>query len=73
MGKNKNEGINVFQKYLSLWVLFCMIVGVLIGKYIPIIPIYFRQNANFRYICADSNINLDYDLSNDDESRFSKY
>lgn len=38
MEKNKNEGINVFQKYLSLWVLFCMIVGVLIGKYIPIIP-----------------------------------
>ena len=36
--KNKNKGINVFQKYLSLWVLFCMIVGVLIGKYIPIIP-----------------------------------
>ena len=38
MEKNKNKGINVFQKYLSLWVLFCMIVGVLIGKYIPIIP-----------------------------------
>ena len=38
MVKNKNNGINVFQKYLSLWVLFCMIVGVLIGKYIPIIP-----------------------------------
>lgn len=38
MVKNKNNEINVFQKYLSLWVLFCMIVGVLIGKYIPIIP-----------------------------------
>lgn len=38
MEKNKNKGINVFQKYLTLWVLFCMIVGVLIGKYIPIIP-----------------------------------
>ncbi|EGS30128.1 arsenical-resistance protein [Peptoniphilus sp. oral taxon 375 str. F0436] len=38
MGKNKDKGINVFQKYLTLWVLFCMIVGVLIGKYIPIIP-----------------------------------
>ncbi|MCR8684846.1 ACR3 family arsenite efflux transporter [Campylobacter ureolyticus] len=38
MVKNKNNGINVFQKCLSLWVLFCMIVGVLIGKYIPIIP-----------------------------------
>ncbi|MCW6679046.1 ACR3 family arsenite efflux transporter [Anaerococcus sp. NML200574] len=38
MVKNKDKGINVFQKYLTLWVLFCMIVGVLIGKYIPIIP-----------------------------------
>lgn len=38
MIKNKNNEINVFQKYLTLWVLFCMIVGVLIGKYIPIIP-----------------------------------
>ena len=38
MIKNKNNGINVFQKYLTLWVLFCMIVGVLIGKYMPIIP-----------------------------------
>lgn len=38
MVKNKNNEINVFQKYLTLWVLFCMIVGVLIGKYIPIIP-----------------------------------
>ena len=32
MVKNKNNGINVFQKYLTLWVLFCMIVGVLIGN-----------------------------------------
>ena len=38
MEKNKNKGMNVFQKYLTLWVLFCMIVGVLIGKYIPAIP-----------------------------------
>ena len=38
MEKNKNKEMNVFQKYLTLWVLFCMIVGVLIGKYIPAIP-----------------------------------
>lgn len=38
MEENKDKVINVFQKYLTLWVLFCMIVGVLIGKYIPIIP-----------------------------------
>lgn len=38
MDKNNSEGINIFQKYLSLWVLLCMIAGVLIGRYIPIIP-----------------------------------
>lgn len=38
MEKNKNKGINVFQKYLTLWVLFCMIVGILMGKYISIVP-----------------------------------
>ena len=32
------EGINFFQKYLSIWVALCMVAGVLIGQYIPIIP-----------------------------------
>lgn len=38
MTKNKNEGIGFFQKYLTLWVAICMALGVLIGKFIPIIP-----------------------------------
>lgn len=42
MEKNKNKGINVFQKYLTLWVLFCMIVGVLIGKIYTYNPICSR-------------------------------
>ena len=36
--KNKNSGISFFQRYLSLWVLLCMIVGVLIGRFLPSIP-----------------------------------
>lgn len=32
------EGINFFQKCLSIWVALCMIAGVLIGQYVPIIP-----------------------------------
>ena len=28
----------IFQKYLSVWVIICMITGVLISKYIPSIP-----------------------------------
>lgn len=37
MGKENRE-INVFQKYLTVWVLLCMVIGVLIGKFIPQIP-----------------------------------
>lgn len=42
----KNIGINLFQRYLTLWVAICMIVGVLIGKYLPEIPDFF---AKFEY------------------------
>ena len=36
--KSKNSGISFFQRYLSLWVLLCMIVGVLIGRFFPTVP-----------------------------------
>ena len=38
--KQKNEGISVFQKYLTLWVFGCMVVGVLIGKFLPGVPAF---------------------------------
>ena len=36
--EKKSSGISVFQKYLTVWVILCMIVGVLIGKFVPQIP-----------------------------------
>lgn len=36
----KNNGISVFQRYLSVWVILCMLVGVLIGKFLPAIPTF---------------------------------
>lgn len=36
--KQKLDGISFFEKYLTIWVLICMTVGILIGKFIPIIP-----------------------------------
>ncbi|MFI3210453.1 MAG: ACR3 family arsenite efflux transporter [Peptostreptococcaceae bacterium] len=40
--KNKNtekySGLGFFEKYLSVWVILCMISGVLIGVYLPQIP-----------------------------------
>ena len=38
--KNENvSGINFFQRYLTVWVFLCMIVGVLLGHFIPTIPV----------------------------------
>lgn len=35
---NKTESIGFFQRYLTIWVAICMVVGVLIGRFIPEIP-----------------------------------
>lgn len=40
MEKNKEQGIGFFERYLSLWVILCMVTGVLIGKYLPGIPAF---------------------------------
>ncbi len=34
----QEKGINTFQRYLSVWVLLCMAIGVTIGHFLPIIP-----------------------------------
>ena len=38
MSKVKNADIGFFEKYLTLWVALCMVVGVFIGKFLPAIP-----------------------------------
>jgi ACR3 family arsenite transporter len=43
MSKQKLEGISFFERYLTLWVALCMVVGVLIGRYLPIIPEFLGQ------------------------------
>lgn len=46
MKSNKLHGISFFEKYLSIWVALCMIVGVAIGVYLPQIPKFL---SNFEY------------------------
>lgn len=38
MSKQKAEGISFFEKYLTLWVIICMVAGILISQWIPAIP-----------------------------------
>lgn len=44
--KLDNQGLGVFQKYLTVWVGLCIIIGILIGKYIPSIP---KTLSKFEY------------------------
>jgi ACR3 family arsenite transporter len=38
MSKGRAQGINFFERYLTIWVFVCMMVGILIGVYLPRIP-----------------------------------
>ena len=41
MEKNKqNQSIGFFEKYLTVWVLICMATGILIGKFLPAVPVF---------------------------------
>lgn len=42
----KTSSINLFEKYLTIWVLLCMLIGVLIGQYLGFIPDFL---ARFTY------------------------
>ena len=41
--KEKNSGIGLFEKYLTVWVILCMALGILIGKYAPAIPAFLNK------------------------------
>ena len=43
MKKENDSGISFFQRYLSVWVMLCMVLGVLIGKFLPGIPAFLNR------------------------------
>jgi len=38
MKQESKQGISFFQRYQTVWVILCMVLGILIGKYLPGIP-----------------------------------
>lgn len=38
MTESMDKGLGIFEKYLTVWVAICIIVGILIGKFLPVIP-----------------------------------
>ncbi len=43
MKEKANAPMGVFQKYLSVWVILCMALGILIGKFLPQIPNFLNK------------------------------
>ncbi len=46
MKEKKAAGIGFFEKYLTVWVVLCMVAGVLIGRFLPAVPAFL---GNFEY------------------------
>jgi len=45
MVKEKDGGLNVFEKYLTVWVLLCIVIGIIFGKIIPGVAKYLDRLA----------------------------
>lgn len=43
MNNEKTPSIGFFQKYLTVWVALCMAAGVLIGRFLPVIPAFLSR------------------------------
>ena len=43
MSDEKTQGIGFFEKYLTVWVLLCMAAGILISKFLPVIPAFLEK------------------------------
>ncbi|SKA98875.1 arsenite transporter, ACR3 family [Caloramator quimbayensis] len=43
---SEKKGLGFFEKYLTIWVALCIIAGILIGQYIPVIP---KTLSRFEY------------------------
>lgn len=43
MKSEKHTDLGFFQKYLTFWVILCMITGILIGKFLPAIPAFMNR------------------------------
>ena len=36
--KEQKKGLSIFEKYLTLWVIICILIGIGVGEFLPMIP-----------------------------------
>ena len=40
MAKKRQASLGIFEKYLTLWIAFCIIIGLLLGRFVPVFGQY---------------------------------
>lgn len=67
MKKESNSGISFFQRYLTVWVIICMLIGIMLGHFLPGMKeaLNYLEYAGISIPLGSSY--MDYDLSNGDE------
>lgn len=68
MKKEADPGINFFQRYLTIWVFLCMVVGVLLGHFAPSSPCITGSAGICPCLYPDGYSDLGNDISHDAES-----
>ena len=58
--------MSFFQRYLTLWVLICMALGVALGHFLPALPRFLGAPADRWHFSSHGSAHLDHDLPHDD-------
>ncbi len=42
----KKQGIGFYEKYLTIWVALCIVIGIAVGQWLPVIPQTLSKGLN---------------------------
>jgi len=70
---NDDGGLSFFERYLTLWVVLCIVIGIALGKVAPGVATYLDRLAitvNGAPVVSHRSLSLLYDVSHHGEDRF---
>lgn len=68
----KKQGIGFFEKYLTIWVALCIVIGIAVGQWLPVIPQTLSKLEYANVSIPVAILDMVNDLPDDAKSGFSK-
>ena len=68
----KKQGIGFYEKYLTIWVALCIVIGIAVGQWLPVIPQTLSKLEYANVVDTRSYPDMVNDLPDDAKSGFSK-